>query len=279
MRSFAIALAVLSALPACADSRFTITILPRPELPPGKGQCDIRLSVDNEVQVTVRRDKVAIHTVSGEEARDDGSDCNTPLPASEMANFAVQPVDNRSEIRIEQRPSTRNDFAVVVRILDSAAGFGRYHFRLSWDAAPGGASLETPSPFAKQTETDRPPTPPGFVWNNAAEYHGRGSGQSFLNGRGPRLVDVRVDIDLGGKIVVSFTTGAGPRGRGGLRHVYFTGSVLGRDGARIRADMVTEDQRLRGTMTLSVDEKNNVNTVTMNATDGQDHLRLTWDRQ
>jgi hypothetical protein len=32
-------------------------------------------------------------------------------------------------------------------------------------------------------------------------------------------------------------------------------------------------------MTLSVDEKNNVNSVTMNATDGQEHLRLTWDRQ
>jgi len=274
MRYCVIAAALLWSIPACADSRFRITIVPRPELPPGKGQCDIRLSVDNEVQVTLRRDQVMVRTVSGEDARDDGSDCNTPLPASDMQNFTVQPLDSRSEIHVLQRPSARDDYALVVRILDSAAGFGRYHFRVSWDASPNSTAPDGPPPFAKQTDADRPPTPPGFVWNNAADYRGRGSGQAVLDGRGQRLADVRADIDLGGKIVVSFATGPG---RGG--HVYFTGSVMNREGARIRANMVTADQRLHGTMTLSVDEKNNVNSVTMNATDGQEHLRLTWDRQ
>jgi hypothetical protein len=32
-------------------------------------------------------------------------------------------------------------------------------------------------------------------------------------------------------------------------------------------------------MTLSVDDSHNVNSITMNATDGQDRLRLTWDRR
>jgi len=31
-------------------------------------------------------------------------------------------------------------------------------------------------------------------------------------------------------------------------------------------------------MTLSVDSSQNVNSIDMNATDGQTHLRLTWDR-
>ncbi len=279
MRYWVIAAAILSTIPAWADSRFRITIMPRPELAPGKGSCDIRLSIDNEVQITLRRDTVIIHTVSGEDARDDGSDCNAPLPDHDVQNFTVQPVDSRSEIHILQRPSARDDFGLVLRIVDSAAGFGRYHVRVNWDDSPGTAALDTPPPLGKQTDTDRPPTPPGFVWNNAMEYRGHGLGQSLLNGHGQRLADVRVAIDLGGKIVVSFTTGPGPRGRGGFRQVHFMGNVMGREGPRIRANMVTEDQRLHGTMTLSVDEKNNVNSVTMSATDGQDHLRITWDRQ
>jgi hypothetical protein len=32
-------------------------------------------------------------------------------------------------------------------------------------------------------------------------------------------------------------------------------------------------------MTLSVDDSHSVNSITMNATDGQDRLRLTWDRR
>lgn len=274
-----IAAAVLSAIPASADSRFRITIMPRPELAPGKGLCDIRLSIDNEVQITLRRDMVLIHTVSGEDTRDDGSDCNAPLPDHDVQNFSVQPVDSRSEIHILQRPSARDDFGLVLRVVDSASGFGRYHFRVSWDDSPDSRALDTPPPIAKQADTDRPPTPPGFVWNNAIEYRGHGLGQSLLDGHGQRLGDVRVAIDLGGKIVVSFATGMGRGGRAAPHQVYFTGSVMSREGARIRANMVTDDQRLHGTMTLSVDEKNNVNSVTMSATDGQDHLRITWDRQ
>jgi len=277
MRYWAIAAAVLAAIPASADSRFRITIMPRPELSPGRGQCDIRLEIDNEVRITIRRDLVLVHTISGEDARDDGSDCSTPVPDRDVRNFAIQPVDNRSEMRILERPSERNDYAVVLRIVDDAAGFGRYHFRMSWDAA---AAPMSDKPLRPQTETDRPNAPPGFVWNNAITYKGHGSGESVLNeGASQRLADVRADIDLGGKIVVSFTPEQ-PRGvRRPPRSVMFTGSVMTREGSRIRADMVTDDRRLHGTMTLSVDDSHNVNSITMNATDGQDRLRLTWDRR
>ena len=282
MRYCVIILALLTAIPACADSRFRITVMQQAGLASGKAQCDIRLEIDNEVEITVRRDLVMIHTVSGQDATDDGSDCSAPLADKEMPNFAVQPVDNRSEIKVLQKPSAGNDYAVVVRIVDAASGFGRYHFRLSWDAAPGaGTAVDTPPPPSgrKQNDLEHPPTPPGFVWNNAINYRGRGMGQSLIDGRGPKLADVRVDIDLGGKIVVLFTTEARAGGRGGLRTVAFTGSVMNREGSRIRASMVTEDQRLHGTMVLSVDENHAVNTITMTATDGQDHLRLTWDRK
>ena len=277
MRYSMIALAFLAAIPASADSRFRITVIAHPELPPGKGQCDIRLEIDNEVRITVRRDQVLIHTVSGEDARDDGSDCNVPLPDRNVQNFAVVPLDNRSEIRVLERPSARNDFAVVVRILDSAAGFGRYHFRLSWDSSPV-SSIDNSPPRRQQDDTEHPNAPEGFVWNNAITYRGHGAGQSLLNDSGERLGDVRADIDLGGKIVVSFSQGQ-PRGvRGSPRPMLFSGSVMAREGSRIRADMVTEDHRLHGTMVLSVDDSRSINSINMNATDGQDHLRITWDR-
>src|SRR5262249_46576204 len=68
-----------AALPALADSQFRIQRMTRTDVPPGKGQCDIRLQVDNEVEVSVRRDLVLIHTLAGQEARDDGSECNAPV--------------------------------------------------------------------------------------------------------------------------------------------------------------------------------------------------------
>jgi hypothetical protein len=279
MRHWVIAAAFLAAVPACADSRFRVAIMPRPDLAPGKGQCDIRLEVDKEVEITVRRDQVLIHTLSGEDARDDGSDCTAPLPARDMPGFAVQTVDSRAEIRVLQRPSARNDFAVVVRILDAAPGFGRYRFRLTWDESADPTLENTTLPKNDRNGTARPPAPAGFVWNNAVTYTGRGAGETLLDDRSQRVGDVRVDIDLGGKIVVSFNA-VQPRGPRGPRHlVLFNGTVMTREGSRIRADMVTDDRRLHGTMTLSVDDRQNVNSISMNATDGQEHLRLTWDRR
>jgi hypothetical protein len=276
MRYWVIVAAVLFAVPACADSRFRITVVPRPELASGKGQCDIRLEIDNEVEITVRRDQVLIHTVSGADARDDGSDCNVPLPARDMPNFAVLTVDSRAEIRVLQKPSARNDFAVVVRILDAAPGFGRYRFRLSWDAPAEPTADSAPLP---KNEPPRPPTPAGFAWNNATTYQGHGAGETLLNDRSQQhLGDVRVDIDLGGKIVVAFTSHQPHGASGSPRSVVFNGAVMAREGSLIRADMVTEDRRLHGTMTLSVDNRQSVNSVSMNATDGQDHLHLSWDR-
>jgi hypothetical protein len=275
MRFAAIALTIVAAIPALADSRFRIAIMPRPALAAGAGQCDIRIEVDNDVQVTIRRDQVAIYNVSGEDARDDGSDCSVALPAAELHNFAIQPLDGRSEIHLLEQPSARNDYAVVVHIVDAAAGFGRYRFRLSWDASPAA----TATSLRDQSDNDRPHAPDAFVWNNATTYHGRGGGETVLNdGAAERLGDARVDVDLGGNIVVSFTP-VGRRARGGRRSISFSGTVMTRQGSRIRASVVTENERLRGTMNISVDEKNTVNSITMNATDGQDHLHLRWDRR
>jgi hypothetical protein len=269
MRKWVIGLALLAAIPSWADTRFRVARMTRNDVPLGKGQCDIRLQVDNEVEVAVRGDMVVSRTLAGQDARDDGSECNFPLPDRDPRGFSFQVIDSRNEIRLVEAPSRRTDFAAIVHIRDSSGGFGRYHFRLSWDAAMGGNDF--PRETERRPDLIRPPVPDRFAWNNVINFRGRGEGESRLNEYSQRLQDVSVDIDRGAKIVVSFR---GDRGR----TVVFTGALIGREGARLRADMLTEDRRLRGTMTLSVDDRQQVNSITMDATDGRDRLHLTWDR-
>ena len=259
----------MAVIPACADTRFRARHMTRNDIPLGKGQCDIRLQVDGQVDVAVRGDMVVVHTISGQDARDDGSECNVPLPDHEARGFNFQVVESRNEIRLAEPPSRRNDFAAMVQIRDSSSGFGRYHFRLSWEMGPGG-EMRRDEP-ARQDEPGR--RGDGFVWNNALNFRGRGMGEVRINGNGPRrLQDATIDIDRGGKILVSFR-GEGPR------PVVFSGTVIAREAGRLKADVVTEDGRLHGPMFLSVDDRQNINSITLDATDGRDRLHLAWDRR
>jgi hypothetical protein len=104
----------------------------RNDVPGGKAQCDIRLQVDGQVEVMVDGERVFIRTLSGQDARDDGSECNVPLPGRDVAQFNFEVKDSRNEIQLLEGPTRRNGGKVIVRIRDSAGGFGRYHFRLSW---------------------------------------------------------------------------------------------------------------------------------------------------
>src|SRR5688572_3807233 len=72
---------------ALADIEFQARRMSRGDVPLGKGQCDIRLRVDGEVEVSVRGDRISVRTISGSEPRDDGSECNEPLPARLVSDF------------------------------------------------------------------------------------------------------------------------------------------------------------------------------------------------
>jgi hypothetical protein len=43
--------------------------------------------------------------------------------------------------------------------------------------------------------------------------------------------------------------------------------------------MVTEDGRLHGPMFLSMDARQNIINITLEATDGQERLHLAWDKR
>jgi hypothetical protein len=267
-----------AALPGLADTHFQVRRTTPGDVPAGKGQCDIRLLVDKEVEVAVRGDAVAIRTISGRDARDDGSECNAPLPDRDVVGFNFEVVDSRKEVRLLGEPSRHNGFAAIVRIRDSASGEGKYHFRLGWTITasdygrPGGGSDRAPS--RREDNFDRPPGGTGFSWNNNVSFHGKGQGTASMNGAaGMGLGEVAIEIDRGGKLVASFRTD------GGGRPISFTGQVMASEGGRWKADVTTGDQRLRGPMYISIDDRQTVNHVTAEVTDGSDRMRLNWDRR
>jgi hypothetical protein len=268
-------LAAAAAVPAVADTQFRIRQMTRDDVPYGKGQCDIRLQVDGEVEASVRGDSVYIHTLRGQDARDDGSECNMPLPRRDIAALNFEVKDSRNEIRLVQRPDRRSDYAAVVYIRDSSSGFGRYHFRISWDALATETRGGGP-PERRRDFNDRPPEDSrgGFAWNNVVNFRGEGRGSAVYNDNDLRqLRDVRVDIDRGGRIQVAFRAD-----RGGA--VVFNGAVVAREGGRLKADVSSENGRLRGPMWLSVDDRfQTVSRVTLEASDGRDRVRINWDRR
>jgi len=277
-------LLVSAVVPIQADTQFRARKMTRNDVPLGKGQCDVRLQVDNEVEVSVRGDLVSIRTISGRDARDDGSECNEPLPTRDIQGFNYEVKDSRGEIRLLAEPSRRNDFQAIVRIRDTPGGEGRYHFRLSWMMTGGRPDItrrdpddlrrDGDDPGRRRRDDDLDDRRGGLAWNNATHFAGPGRGSSTLTGYGAqRLMDVSVDIDRGNRIQVSFRTDSG-------RPLSFSGQVIGVDGDTIKADVATDDRaRLRGSMYLSRTARGEVYRISLDATDGQDRLNLDWNRR
>ena len=127
----------------------------RGDVPLGKGQCDIRLRVDNEAEVSVRGDRVSVRTISGRDARNDGSECNEPLPARSVSDFNFEVRDQRGDIVLLSEPAPRTGYRAVVRIRDNEGGEGRYHFRLTWQMDGGRSRPDFGSDSGRPDRDDR----------------------------------------------------------------------------------------------------------------------------
>jgi len=265
-----------AALPVWADSQFRVRKMTRDDVPSGKGQCDIVLQVDREAEATIRGEMVLLHSGSGRDARDQGSECNAPLPGRDLQDFRFLPLDNGDAVQLVAEPSPRNGYGAVVHL----RGSGRYHFRLEWRMA-------LVSQFQDRDHDDFPGRRRdddfhdgdgrrgggGFAWNNAFHSEGRGHGTSTLGGYGSqRLFGAKVDIDRGGRISAAFRTDSG-------RAFVLNGTVIGSDGDTLKADVVTDDRfHLPGSLYLSRDPRGDVYRMTLDASNGQDRLHLEWER-
>jgi hypothetical protein len=225
------------------------------EAPAGKGECDIRLKVDEAVEVSIHGDRVDVHNISGADARDDGSECSAPLPSRDFEDFRFSVKEKRGEIHLSEAPSMRNGYRASVFIRDSMPGEGRYWFRVVWKLPP-------------------PELPAGMSRNNAAHSEARGHGEAKLDDRAAvPLANVTVDYDQGGNVLVAFQ---GPRGR----PVAFKGTLVSFDSSVMKADLAADESfdRLRGPMFLYFDDRRSVFKIEMHATDGQQRLNLKWEK-
>ncbi len=116
----------------CADTRFPLRRLERNDAPPGRGQCVLRLQVDNQVEIVLDREQAFVRTLAGQDARDEGSGCSAMLPGVEVAGFNFEVLEKRGDVQLVEPPSRRNGGKVIIRVRDGQGGFGRYILRVSW---------------------------------------------------------------------------------------------------------------------------------------------------
>lgn len=257
MRRLLILLAGLGFIagPVQADIEFHAKPLTNAKIARGKGQCEIRLMVDAQVEVSLHGDTVRVHTLTGADARDSGSECSAPLPAHDIDGFALTVKKRQGEVKMVAEPSRRNDYTATFFIHGKGKGEGAYELRISWS---------DPSAAA-----------PGINSNNAFHFAASGSGKAALNDAAPVLLgNVTVDIDRGGKAAVTFQIG-----RAGS--ATFTGSVMSWEGGVVKMDSLADArfQSLPGPLYVYLDASKQIYRVTLEATNGQDQLRVNWERK
>ena len=94
-----LALLLCVSLPAWADTQFRARKMTRSDVPLGKGQCDIRLRIDNEAEVSVQGDAVSVRTISQHPNSRSRSGSPTRDPPSNVA-VAQIPLWNRVMLRM-----------------------------------------------------------------------------------------------------------------------------------------------------------------------------------
>jgi hypothetical protein len=255
MRLYLIFLPLLLASPASADVQFHARPMTDAKISRGKAQCEIRLMVDQQVEVSLHGDTIGVHTLTGADARDNGSECSAPLPGRVVDGFTLTVKKRHGEVRLVAEPSARNDFTATIFIHDNASGEGLYDLRISWDTLSAAT--------------------PGINSNNAIQSAARGAGKAALNEAAPvALGAVTVNIDRGSNIAVTFQIG-----RSGS--ATFTGTVMSWEGGVLKMDGKADERflHLPGPMYLYFDASKQVYKIAMDATNGQDQLRVTWERK
>jgi len=142
---FLVGVILLGSSVLAQNSSFRVRQMTRNDVPRGVGQCDIRLRVDDEVVAALRGDMLEVRNIRGNGWRDEGCECNMPLPSREVQNFQFRGIDGRGSVDLIEAPSRRNGFRAVVRILDTKGGSEGYHYRLSWDAKSGSGGWDNNS--------------------------------------------------------------------------------------------------------------------------------------
>ena len=144
------------------------------------GKCTIRVRIDDEADVELRGNQVVVHVVKGAPGKDEGSECNSPLPRGGITNFQFRGVDGRGQVRLVQEPRNNNRWTAVVNIVDSKGGDEGYTFDLTWNYDGSGSTGGNDGGFFPGN-SGRPGRPGRPGWSN----NNQGSGNfQTENGNG-----------------------------------------------------------------------------------------------
>lgn len=98
-----------------------------------KGRLDLRLHVDDTVEVRLQGGRVVWKTLKGQDGRALGSEFTQPFPMGPLRNLNVTKRDGRGQFVVLQQPADENDYEMMLRIYDPRGGADRYHLRLEWE--------------------------------------------------------------------------------------------------------------------------------------------------
>ena len=90
-------------------------------------------------------------------------------------------------------------------------------------------------------------------------------------------MDNEVEVPVRRDVVTLHTTAGRPARDDGSEcnaPLLFTGTVMGREGAQYKADVVTEDGRLHGPMYITIGSRDEITAIRFEGTDGFGQLRV-----
>jgi len=262
-----------------------------------RGECTIRVWIDDEADIELRGGSVHIRTISGQPGRDDGTECNQPLP-SNVRKFEFKGIDGRGEVRLVQEPRPANNWTAVVNIRDSKGGGEGYTYRLRWESSGGYAanpnnSADTRSsrgrfdagrrnPGRSRNDTTGNRNDTGW-WGSSNTGGAPSLGSTFtLNQSGRGSIDLdgrnwqinRAQIDARGNrdVRIRLTPTSG-------REFEFRGEITRQQGSTLELNVVDSTEgRASGRMTVTVLGNNGVDSLVMTGNLNNRPLRADFRR-
>lgn len=155
IRTLAVAVALAASGAALAQEKLRfnpgegVIFTPRyePAGNPAEGHCILKVWVDDRATVLLRGDQIGVRTLSGQQARDEGSFCSGPLP-TRVSNFRIEHSNAPAGGRVVnlQAPEPRNGYTGSVTIDDPRDGGRLYVLDVWWtnpDYAPPAPRVAT----------------------------------------------------------------------------------------------------------------------------------------
>ena len=95
------------------------------------GRVRWRGTVDDDVHLVIRDDRIEVRTIGGSEYNNATYNFTSPLPRRRVSVNAIR-LKGRGDVRVIQQPSRDNDFTAVVQVRDPSGGAREYEIEISW---------------------------------------------------------------------------------------------------------------------------------------------------